>query len=164
MSIVMSRFTTIFYKAIDDCIPTCFPSHGPRNRIPREFLNSFLKEKRKKSRCWQRFLESRFTKDHDAKWRAYCKQRNKVRALSRNIQKHKEKNVAFDAKVNPKIFWNYVGSKMKVKPGIPQLHTNNSDHGSSVTSNDYEKAEALLNHFSSVFTLEPDGDAPVYTP
>ena len=50
---------------------------------------------------------------------------------------------------------------MKVKPGIPQLHTKNSDHGSSVSSSDYEKAEALLNHFSSVFTLEPDGDAPL---
>ena len=60
------------------------------------------------------------------------------------MQKHKEKNVAFDAKVNPKKFWNYVGSKMKVKPGIPQLHTKNSDHGSSVTSNDCEKAEALI--------------------
>ena len=62
-----NRFITIFHKAIDDCIPTPSPSHGPRNRIPHEFLNSFLKEKRKKSRCWQRFLESRYTNDKDAK-------------------------------------------------------------------------------------------------
>ena len=72
------------------------------------------------------------------------------------MQKHKEKNVAFDAKVNPKKFWNYVGSKMKVNLSLEYLSCI-----SSVTSNDCEKAEALLNHFSSVFTLEPDGDAPL---
>ena len=109
-----NRFLTVFEAAIEDCIPTSSPCGDSRDKIPREFLNSFLKEKRKKSRCWQRFLESRFTEDHDIKWRAYCKQRNKVRSLSRNIKKQKDKDVAYDAKNNPKKFWNYVGSKVKV--------------------------------------------------
>ena len=155
------RFHTVFEAAIEECIPTSSPSSDGRDRIPREFLNSFLKEKRKKSRCWQRFLESRFSDDHDTKWRAYCKQRNKVRALSRNIKKQKEKNVAYDAKTNPKKFWNYVGSKMKVKPGIPQLRHNTPVHGPTFTTNDNEKADMLLDHFSSVFTNEPDEEIPV---
>ena len=47
------RFHTVFEAAIEECIPTSSPSSDGRDRIPREFLNSFLKEKRKKSRCWQ---------------------------------------------------------------------------------------------------------------
>ena len=72
--------------------------------------------------------------------------------MSRNIKKQKEKNVAYDAKTNPKKFWNYVGSKMKVKPGIPQLRHNNPVHGPTLTMNDNEKADMLLDHFSRVFT------------
>ena len=156
-----NRFITIFEAAVDECIPITSSCGDMRDRIPREYLKTFLKEKRKKSRCWQRFMESRFTDNHDIKWRAYCKQRNKVRTLTRNIKKQKEKNVAYDAKINPKKFWKYVGSKMKVKPGIPQLHTNNTDHSLIVTTNDYEKAEMLQAHFTSVFTHEPDGEIPL---
>ena len=66
--------------------------------------------------------------------------------------------VAQDAKTNPKKFWNFVNNKTKTKPGIPNLQK--SDNKDDMTSNDKEKAEVLLDYFSSVFTQEPVGEVP----
>ena len=76
-----------------------------------------LKKKRKKARCWQRFLETR----EGEKRQDYCRQRNQVRAMPRKIQRNYEKDLAKGIKRNPKIFWKYVNSKTKTISGIPQL-------------------------------------------
>ena len=156
-----SRFLNHLNEAVDNCIPTMPPAASSRAKIPQESLKSFLVAKRKKSRSWQRFMENRDTNLRDEKWREYCKHRNKVRSMTRHFQKERERNVAMHAKVSPKLFWNYVNRKIKIKCGIPQLEVvDNVTGASSTTKNDYEKAEALLNHFSSVFVNEPPGAVP----
>ena len=82
--------------------------------------------------------------------------------LTRRFQKDREKVIAMHAKTSPKLFWNHVNRKIKIKRGIPQLEviTNPAGASSILTKNDYEKAEALLHHFSSVFVNEPPGNVP----
>ena len=45
----------------------------------------------------------------------YCKTRNQVRSLTRQIQKEYENNLAKQAKNNPKRIWKYMNSKSKIK-------------------------------------------------
>ena len=71
-----------------------------------------------------------------------------------------EKNIAKQAKSNPKSFGAYAQSKLKTRAGIPDLmKTNvNDKNETTYTSSDEEKANVLQNFFSSVFTREPPGD------
>ena len=88
-------------------------------------------------------------KREDAKWREYCKARNQVKRMTRQVRKNIEKDIAKQAKTNPKRFWNYVNSKTKTRQGISQLQMPDKK---TMTENDSDKADVLLNHFSSVFT------------
>ena len=54
-------------------------------------------------------------------YRDYCKTRNKVRSLIRKNKVEYEKLVERNPKENPKKFWEYAKSKMKVRQGIPDL-------------------------------------------
>ena len=112
-----------------------------------------LQQIKRKRRCWQRFIETR----EDSKWREYCKARNQVKKMTRQIRKNIERDIAKQAKTNPKRFWNYVNSKTKTRQGISQLQVPNTD---SMTESDTDKAEVLQNHFCSVFTEEPVGPIP----
>jgi hypothetical protein len=71
-----------------------------------------------------------------------------------------EKELAENAKVNPKKFWQYANFKRKTKSGIGELKTTNSNGEVKTAKTDKEKAEILANFYSSVFTREPDGDIP----
>ena len=61
-------------------------------------------------------------------------------------------------KKNSKGFWKLARQKTKVNTGITDLVVD----GKTVTS-DIEKAEALNNHFTSVFTIENLGNVPQVT-
>ncbi len=67
-----------------------------------------------------------------------------------------EKGVAKDSKSNPKAFFKYVQSKTKARAGIPDLNYNGA-----IASSDSEKAEALNQFYSSVFTQEDKVNVPV---
>ena len=75
-----------------------------------------------------------------------------------------EKNIAKQAKSNPKSFWAYAQSKLKTRAGIPDpMKTNvNDKNETTYTSSDEEKANVLQDFFSSVFTQEPPGDIPYF--
>jgi hypothetical protein len=115
------------------------------------------KEIHKKHRAW----ESVYTKKTDEAKKLYNRQRNKVRKLTRKLHRDYEKNIAKEAKVNPKRFWQYAKSKTKTNCKVAQLVMPSEEPETEVlTSNDSDKAEVLLNYFSSVFTQEPDGPIP----
>ena len=69
-----------------------------------------------------------------------------------------EKNIAANSKKNPKAFWRYAQEKLQTDNSIPDLQSNEEDINEppTFTKCDDEKAEILLDYFSSVFTLEPD--------
>ena len=75
-----------------------------------------------------------------------------------------EKEIAKNAKKNPKKFWQYANSKRKTKTGISELKYTTENGETETTKTDKEKSEVLAIFFSSVFTSEPSGDTPDINP
>ena len=69
-----------------------------------------------------------------------------------------EKEVAKNAKTNPKTFHKYVNSKTKVRTGIGELQVAQVDDVTSIS--DEEKASTLNKYFSSVCTKEDSTRIP----
>ena len=135
------------------------PKSKPHNKNKLKFATpldkSSLAKIKKKHKAWKKYMNSRDSETY----REYCKFRNQVRNITKQSRKFRERDVAKDAKENPKKFWKYVNSKTKTKPGIPNLQK--SDKEDDLTKDDNEKAEVLLNYFSSVFTNEPCDEIPI---
>ena len=94
------------------------------------------------------------------KYKEFVRSRNKVKTMVRKANIQMEKEIAENAKVNPKKFWQYTNSKRKTKSGIGELKTTNSNGEVETAKTDKEKAEVLANFYSSVFTREHGGDIP----
>ena len=73
-----------------------------------------------------------------------------------------EKNIAKNIKSNPKVFWKYTQSRLKIKPSILDLDKEETGDKPMLTKTDDEKADVFLNYFGSVFTLEPDSEIPQF--
>ena len=57
------------------------------------------------------------------------KQRNKVRKLTRQAKKERERKIAQEVKSNPKKFWNYVAAWTKTRQEISELEIPNTTDG-----------------------------------
>ena len=85
--------------------------------------------------------------------------RNQIRGLTRKSKNIIEKEIAKNIKANPKAFWKYAQSKLKTRAGIPDLVTSDDENDEpTFTKNEQEKADTFLKNFSSVFTVEADGE------
>ena len=76
-----------------------------------------------------------------------------------------DKNIAKEAKANPKLFWKYArqkyaSQKTKTRNGIADLE---KDVDGSLTTNEKDKAEVLATFFGSVFTHEDLNSLPCVT-
>ena len=74
-----------------------------------------------------------------------------MKSLTRKITRQYEKNIATQAKTNPKKFWKYAQSKTKTHVNVSELYINEEKR---LSSSDKEKAEILASYFASVFTVE----------
>ena len=125
-----------------------------KGKIPLD--EASVRKIKKKHTLWKRYME---TKD-GLYYAEFCKARNQVRKMTRKLQKQFEMKLAAEAKSNPKAIWKYINSKTKTRVGVSELNTDPADPTSKLTTSDKEKAEVLGQFFSSVFTVEPDGDIP----
>ena len=116
-------------------------------RFPVPLDNKTVAKIKRKQRLWCRYLK---TRDHEI-YLEYCKIRNQVKSLTRKITRQYEKNIATQAKTNPKKFWKYAQSKTKTHVNVSELYINEEKR---LTSSDKEKAEVLASYFASVFTVE----------
>ena len=92
----------------------------------------------------------------------YRRVRNCVRIRTRNLRIQYEVDLARQSKLKPKVIWDYINKKTKIKTAIGDLYTNQDDVKSVKTEKDSDKAEILSEYFSSVFVNEPEGqDIPV---
>ena len=125
-------------------------SSGRRGKswMDRETLNS-VRKKHQLFRIWQ---QTRNEEDYTR----YIKTRNKARKMCRLAQKRQEKEVATDAKQNPKTFWKFIKSKTTIRSGVADLKKKDGNK----THTDKEKAETLNEFFQSVFTRENPGPLP----
>ncbi len=116
-----------------------------------------IKASRKKNRTWTRYMETR----DPAKHREFTKQRNKVKQMTRKLQREVEKKISRNAKANQKQFWSYIKKRLKTTSGIADLVKSKPGDEEQLTNSDGEKAEVLSTFFSSVYTEEPDTGIPV---
>ena len=115
-----------------------------------------LRKIKKKNKLWGKVRKELASVEEDLH---YKKLRNQIRRLTRKSKILIEKNIAQNAKSNPKAFWKYTQSKLKTRSGIPDLEKPDStETKTNYTSNDKEKANIFLSYFSSVFTQEPTDD------
>lgn len=114
---------------------------------------------RKKHKCHRAWMSTKSKESSDKARQDYTKERNKVKSLLRKDKMKFERNIALQAKTNPKAFWAYTRSQLKTKCGVAPLLRNPKDK-ESMEFNDTEKANILQRQFTSVFTREPEGDLP----
>ena len=117
---------------------------------------SLRKKITSKNRLWTRYIETRDPEIH----KKYKKIRNEIRRETRNIEKRQQLEVALQSRENPKKFWNYVNSKRKLKSNVGDLKNVDTYGNTTLLTKDEEKANALGNFFSSVFTDEATANIP----
>jgi hypothetical protein len=151
-------FTERFYHAQDSSIPKKI--YVPGNKKFKFPVEHATREKiRRKHRLWTRYIEHR----NPETLQEYKRLRNQIRHLTRQAKKKHEQTIARQVKTNPKVFWKYVGSKLKTHTKIPDLKINNEGAYTTATT-DKQKADALGKYFSSVLTNEPEEDIPTLPP
>lgn len=89
----------------------------------------------------------------------YSKLCNQVKWECRKAKREFEKKIALNAKKNPKHFYKYSQSKMKVKVAVGDLVKPDG----TVAQESKEKADTLNNYFSSVFTVEDTDTMPDFS-
>ena len=84
-----------------------------------------------------------------------------MKQLTKKERKEKEREDAESAKTNSKNFWKHVNSKRKSKSGISELRVT-KDNKTEIASSDAEKAEVLVDFFTSVFTNKNVDEIPTF--
>lgn len=140
-------FESIVKTAIEKFVPhRKFTAVKAHRRKPMWMSEKVMTKLRKKKVAFNRWMQ---TKDgHD--YQEYAKARNAAKTETRRAVRDFEKEVAKQAKKNPKAFYRYVNSKLKTRTGVGNLRTKDGDE----LVNNSEKAEAFSSFFSDVFTRE----------
>jgi hypothetical protein len=125
-------------------------SHKPtwKNAINQEAKNLI----KRKHRLWSRYME---TRDPDTKTK-YNIIRNRVRQITRNLDKDEQVKVAKECKENPKKFWRYIKSRTKATNKMGNLKLKNAFGVEDIIVDNEEKSNAFADYFSTVFTQEPN--------
>jgi hypothetical protein len=105
-----------------------------------------LRKVKKKHKLYKRYLHTK----HGEDYQKYILERNECSKLLKKERKDHEKQIANNCKHDVKSFWKYVQERSKVNTGVSSL----KDSSGKILVTDQEKAEALNNFFSSVFTKE----------
>ena len=112
-----------------------------------------------KSRTHKLWMNAKKQNDIGTTRQQYTRARAKVKNLLRKAKRNFEREIALQAKTNPKAFWSHTRRYLKTKNGVAPLLADPKNNDSMKFA-DTEKANILLNQFSSVFTREPIGQIP----
>ena len=115
-------------------------------------LNSALYKIKLKRKAW---IKYKITQT-DSDFVAYTKCRNEATKAVKACKRCYEKGLVDRISTNPKYFWQYVNSKLKVKNFIAELQRFNG----SFTNSDSEMVNILIDYFGIVFTVEDTGEVP----
>ena len=131
-----------FVEEVEEAMEGCIPNRINRKKQKSLYLTP--EALRKKDLLWRKYKATPSTYTYQN----FIRARNDLRALSRKLRRDFENKIARDIKSSPKQFWAYVKSRTKSRSGIPALKKADG----KVAKEPLEKAEALNNFFSSVFT------------
>ena len=132
-------------EGIHKFIPTKTVSNNLKDKPP-WMSHTVKKSVKKKHKLFKRFLHT----DSSYDYKEYIKVRNTTCKIIKRAKRCHEKNIASQAKDNPKKFWKYVNSKRKCREKVAALQKEDG----TMTTNNKEKADLLINFFSSVMTEE----------
>lgn len=154
-------FSNIYNEAEKKCIPTkTVHIDGKKSkRLSMPLDRKTLLKIKKKNKLWSSVRRKLATDEQEIQ---YNRLRNQIRSLTRKAKKLTEKNIAQNAKSNPKMFWKYTQSKLKTRAGIPDLVIDDGDGNISQAKDDESKANHFQEYFGGVFTDEPDGEMPEF--
>ena len=88
-----------------------------------------------KHRSWQRYLETK----SGEKYIEYRRLSNQVKKSTKKAKRNAEREIAKEAKTNPKKFWKCVSKKTKIRQGIPDLVYEDPEGNEHSTGTDGEK-------------------------
>ena len=106
-------FASKFTDVVNRCIPLC---------INRKKKNIYVtcrvfSLRNRKHKLWNKYIRSK----SDTDFQHYCKVRNELRNLTRILRINYENKLVSNVKINPRQFWKYVNSQLKVHPKIDSL-------------------------------------------
>ena len=150
-------FKEHYNKAERVCIPKrkVYINGKFSKKFSTKFDEATLKKMKKKNKIWGRIRKNLASDEEHLQFKRI---RNQIRRLTRKSKKMVEKNIAKNAKCNPKAFYKYSQSKLKTRSQIPDLIKPGTEKKPEYISDDKGKAETYLEYFTSVFTQEPDSD------
>ena len=146
------QFKNIINSVVDKYVPkkTILMSSVRRIPLSKEQV-ALIKLKHK---LWDKYCETKSVDDH----KKACKVRNKVKNMINKAKKDYEISISQKVKSDPKLTWQYIKSKTKLRVGIPELYVDRDKQ--KLTRNDKEKADTLSKFFSSVYVQEPTDTIP----
>nr|XP_054766959.1 uncharacterized protein LOC129274131 [Lytechinus pictus] len=145
-------FSDTIHRHIEECIPKSRMTNKRKRKVYTTKRSNALSKR--KNRAWKRYKSTLSHED----FRYYREISNSLRKLTRTLRITFEKDLAKNAKSNPKDFWRYVNSKVKLNKGIGSLVL---DNGEKLYKSE-DIVSALNEAFSKVFTKEDDSN--VMTP
>ena len=146
------QFRETLLTLMGECIPRSKSTHKRKNI----YMNrKAFKLKKHKHQLWSAYKSSQDSVDL-ARFRL-C--RNKLRGLTRQLRHNFEAQLVSNLKANPKAFWRYSNSRLKVRPRIGDLRNSSG----ALVSDDETKAVILNDFFAGVFTVENTSCIPELT-
>ena len=147
------------WQVIKDALHACMEDNIPKMKIKTKlkfrptWISDEIRAKiRKKNKLYKKWCITKRGTDYQA----YQSLRNFCTKSIKKARKAHERNISKKCSSNPKCFWKYVRSKLKVKDGISPLKNKND----VTITDDKGKAELLNDFFSSVFTREDLSSLP----
>ena len=142
-------FHKVLVSLIDEYVPTlstCTRKHSEWMTKP------VLHKIRLKRKAWMKYKITQT----DSDYLAYIKCRNEATKAVKESKHCYEKELAESILINPKGFWKYVNSKIKVKRSLSELQRSDG----SLTNCDSEMANILNDYFATVFITEDTTNMP----
>ena len=108
------------YDTFSDILHSTLENHSPLSTPPIKKKNMYMTNeairlKNAKGRLWNRYVATRTKYDREK----YTQCKNSLLALTRNLKRDFEQNLACNLKGKPKTFWKYVKSRLKTSQSIP---------------------------------------------
>lgn len=140
-----NKYKKIMYELYHQCIPVRAKRKKMTSKPP--WMNvKASRAVRRKFFAFRRWQESKSSQMYNE----YIKERNKATKAYKKAKKEFEGKIAKEAGKNPKAFYKYANSKLKVKTGIGKVKAGEG----KMTETDEETAEMLNNFFQTVFIKE----------
>ena len=117
-----------------------------RRKTPTWMNGRVIKRIKMKRTAFEKYCQSKEGRDY----LEYTKARNAAKTESRRAIREYEKEIAKQAKQNPKKFYQYVNSKLRTKSAIGDLKADNGN----MVDDDTQKAAMFNSFFGTVFTRE----------